>query len=192
MSNATIRRYAFVAALAALATVCDQPLGAQTVVGPAGAYSVETTGATKVEYGRGWVRISWVESPAPNPGPTPSPDPDPDPEPPPPPPSPVATGKLWITIVYDSDTETQEQADVRVSLATSPEWAAINARCLAVEDSQDVLDRAKLRKYVGDRPCVIIQEQAPGESTAKVIKTIANPADKATVVNEVKALRGLK
>ena len=68
------------AAAILLAAFAVSNAAAQTVVGPPGTYTVQTTSATTVDYGDGWVRISWDGGPLPPipvppvpPGPTPTP-----------------------------------------------------------------------------------------------------------------------
>jgi len=167
--------------------------GAQTppiIVGPAGSYTVQTPGATKVEYGDGWIRITWANDPAPEPGPGPTPTPTPDPQPPTPPPAPVATGKLWLTYVFDEATETQDQARVKSSLTDSAELIGLGATTRAYDDNQDVIDRLQIRDKLGELPCIVVQEQKAGEKTAAVIKVLPKVQDKDSVVAAVRALRG--
>lgn len=178
-----------------LACCLAAPSPAQTVIGPAGVYTVQTAGSTKVEYGDGWVKISWANDPAPNPGPTPNPTPDPTPVPiptPVPPPTPVATGKIWASLVYDAATETQAQASMRADLAASQEWAGLNVRFLAIEKSQKILDDTGLRRYATAAPCVLVQEAKDGSKVAPVIKTLDQPTAAAAVIDAIKDLRGVK
>lgn len=93
-------------------------LHAQTVVGPAGVYTVQTQAATTVEYGDGFVKISWGALPNPTPNPTPNPNPTPTPPvppaPTPPPPGPVKTAD-WLILLIDDATITPAIADVKNS-----------------------------------------------------------------------------
>lgn len=160
------------------------------ILGPAGAYSVQTGGSTKVEYGDGWVKISWVADPPPNPGPTPGPTPVPPA--PSPPPAPVAAGKLYVTLVYDSTAETQAQATARADLATAAEWTGLDAVFRAYEVKQKAVDDLNLRGSLGALPCVVVQELKPGATAAPVVKTLSAVADKGSIVAAVKELRGTK
>lgn len=162
------------------------------ILGPAGTYTVQSGGSTKVEYGDGWVKISWVSDPAPNPGPNPGPGPNPVPPAPVPPPAPVATGKLFLTLVYDSSTETQAQATARADMATALEWSGLDATFRAYEVKQKAVDDLNLRSAVGPLPCVIVQELKSGATSAPVVKTLPSVADKAALVAVVKELRGAK
>lgn len=97
--------------LLALAT----PIHAQTIVGPPGTYTVQTQAATTVEYGDGFVKISWGALPNPTPTPTPTPVP-PAPIPPTPPPGPVKTAD-WLILLLDDSAMTPQLADVKNSAA---------------------------------------------------------------------------
>ena len=94
------------------------PLHAQTVVGPPGVYTVPTKTATTVEYGDGFVKISWAALPDPTPQPQPTPDPTPQPPvppaPTPPPPGPVKHAD-WLVMLFDADAMTPDLADIRNS-----------------------------------------------------------------------------
>jgi hypothetical protein len=162
------------------------------ILGPAGTYTVQSGGSTKVEYGDGWVKISWVADPAPNPGPSPNPNPNPNPVPPAPtpPPAPVATGKLYVTYVYDGATETQAQATARADLATASEWAGLDVTFRAYEATQKAINDLNLKSSLGALPCAIVQELKPGATTAPVVKVLPSVDAKAVVVAAVKDLRG--
>lgn len=100
----------------ALVLTASTSLHAQTIVGPAGTYTVQTQAATTVEYGDGFVRISWGALPNPTPTPTPTPVP-PAPIPPPtPPPGPVKTAD-WLILLLDDSAMTPALADVKNSAA---------------------------------------------------------------------------
>lgn len=177
-----------------LAAALSLPARAQQptpyILGPAGTYTVQSGGSTKVEYGDGWVKISWTADPAPNPGP--GPNPDPVPPAPTPPPAPVATGKLFVTLVYDSTTENQDQASMRADLATSQDWTGLNAVFRSYEAKQKGIDDLNLRGSVAALPCVIVQELKDGAKSAPVVKTLAGVATKDAVVGAIKDLRGVK
>lgn len=154
------------------------------VIGPPGAYTVQTPGTTKVERGDGWIKISWSNDPAPNPGPTPEPPPNPTP-----PPAPVATGKLYVSLVYPTD-ETQDQATMRADLATSGEWDGLDATFRAYETRQKAVDELNLRSSLAELPCLVVQELKDGKAPIiKVIPTVNSPAD---AIKAVKDLRGTK
>lgn len=177
-----------------LAAALSLPARAQQptpyILGPAGTYTVQTGGSTKVEYGDGYVKISWTRDPGPNPGP--GPIPDPVPPAPAPPPAPVATGKLYVTLVYDSTNETQAQATMRADLATAAEWAGLDATFRAYETKQKAVDDLNLRGSLAALPCLVVQELKPGSASAPVIKALPSVADKAAAVTIVKDLRGAK
>jgi hypothetical protein len=190
-----LTRLSILAPLAAL--LLASSAGAQTppiIVGPAGSYTVQTPGATKVEYGDGWIRITWANDPAPNPpGPNP-PTPEPPPVPPPPP-APVATGKLFVWMAFDKSTDTQETAQARADVAlAATELAALDATFRAAEASDDVFARLNLKDAISGKakPVVVIQEQKPGEQTAAVVKTLEGVTTKAQVIDALKSLRGTK
>lgn len=103
--------------LALLVLLFAAPLHAQTVVGPAGTYTVQTAAPTTVEYGDGFVKISWGAIPNPTPTPTPNPPVPPTPTPPPtPPPGPVKTAD-WLILLFDDAQMTPALADVKNSAA---------------------------------------------------------------------------
>ena len=160
------------------------------VIGPPGAYTVQTPGTTKVERGDGWIKITWSNDPAPNPGPTPGPTPEPPPNPTPPP-APVATGKLYVSLVYDYKAETQDQAAARADMATSDAWGPLGATFRAYSIQQDELDKLNLRSSLAELPCLVIQELKPDGKTAPVVKVIP-AADAKAAIEAVKALRGTK
>lgn len=195
-----MRRFAWLAALLLAPTLAigQTPTPAPTpyIIGPAGPYTFQTTGATKVEYGDGWVKISWVLDPGPTPIPIPGPGPGPGPTPPPvpPPPAPVATGKLYVTYVYDSTAETQAQAATRADLATASEWAGLDVVFRSYEKTQKAIDDLNLRGTVSSAalPCVVVQELKAGATSAPVVKTVPSVASKDSVVAAVKELRGSK
>jgi hypothetical protein len=182
-------RIAWIAPLLLASTLHAQtpaPTPTPYIIGPAGAYSVQTIGSTKVEYGEGWVRISWVFDPGPAPAPAP------DPTPPPLPPAPLATGRLFVTMVYDGATETQAQAKTRADLATSPAWIGLNASFRAFDVKQKVLDTTGIRAKLAALPCVLMQDAQPGATTAPIIKTMPSVDSSDSVLSVVKSLRGAK
>lgn len=80
------------------------------VTGPAGVYSVTTSGPTRVTSGSGWVKIEWEVEPSTLTPPEPVKPPEPGPTVPPPPivptpsspdVSPLKAGPAWIAAVYD-------------------------------------------------------------------------------------------
>lgn len=89
-------RHPRLAAAILLAAFAASNAAAQTVVGPPGTYTVQTQAQTTVEYGQGWVRISWTG------GPLPPIPPSPIPIPPPVPPV-VEWGPLdRVVVMYES------------------------------------------------------------------------------------------
>lgn len=158
------------------------------VVGPPGAYTVQTSGTTKIERGDGWVKISWSNDPAPNPGPTPGPDPPPNPDPPP---VPAVTGRLQVSYVFDPAAETQAQATTRADLATSPVWSAIDADLRAYAVDQKALDDLNLRSSLAELPCLVVQERKP-DGKAPVIKVAPAVKTAEEAIKVVKDLRGAK
>jgi len=176
-----LRLFIALAVLAAPALASDG-----YVIGPPGAYTVQTPGTTKVERGDGWIKISWSNDPAPPPGPTPEPPPNPTP-----PPAPVATGKLYVSLVYDYKTETQEQAAARADMATSDAWGPLDATFRAYSAQQEEIDKLNLRSSLAELPCLVIQELKPDGKTAPVVKVIP-AADAKAAIEAVKQLRGAK
>lgn len=87
----------------ALASLLWAPTGDMT--GPAGVYTIVTTGPTKVSSGDGWLKLEWSEGSPGTPPPIVSPPPPtPPPAPPPSPPVdviPISSGPAWIAAVYD-------------------------------------------------------------------------------------------
>jgi hypothetical protein len=82
--------------LLALVTLLALPGSGDPVTGPAGVYTVTTTGPTRVTSGEGWVKIEWEVEPVvpapPNPTKPPEPaKPDPPPVAPPPAPTPAVS-----------------------------------------------------------------------------------------------------
>lgn len=187
-----MRRLAWLAPLLLASTLHAQQPPTPYILGPPGTYTVQSGGSTKVEYGDGWVKISWVSDPGPIPTPPPGPGPDPIPPAPTPPPAPVATGKLFVTYIYDSSSESQAQATARADLATAPEWAGLDATFRAYEVKQKAVDDLNLRGTIGPLPCVVVQELKAGAATAPVIKVLPSVDAKAAVVSAVKDLRGTK
>lgn len=120
---------AFLLALFASITVT----GADSVTGPAGVYTVTTTGPTTVTSGPGWVRIEWeVEPTVPV---KPPPVKPPEPQPPPPGPTtpavevPTLSGPIWIAAVYDKTTANtlpQGQQTLLTSKIISSELKALD------------------------------------------------------------------
>jgi hypothetical protein len=105
-----LKRFAWLA----LTLLAAPSLHAQTIVGPPGVYTVQTAAPTTVEYGLGFVKISWGSTPGPLPTPTPVP---PTPTPPPtPPPGPVKTAD-WLILLFDDAAMTPALADVKNSVA---------------------------------------------------------------------------
>lgn len=92
----------------ALVTIISLGSASDPVTGPAGVYTVTTTGPTRVTSGQGWVKIEWeVEPVVPTP-PEPAKPVDPPPTvTPPPAPTPevsvpTLTGQVFMLAVYDS------------------------------------------------------------------------------------------
>jgi hypothetical protein len=81
--------------LLALVTLLALPGSGDPVTGPAGVYTVTTTGPTRVTSGEGWVKIEWEVEPVVPAPPNPTKPPDPaKPDPPVAPPPAPDTGRV--------------------------------------------------------------------------------------------------
>jgi len=160
------------------------------VTGPAGVYTVTTSGPTRVSSGDAWVRLDWDTLP-PTPTPTPTP---PDPTPPPnptPAPTPVPTLVLAphtvIFVAEKNQSLTPGQRalqasttikDLLLNLNPRNQWASVDIKTVTIKDWLPEINKA-------GTPCVLILGSKPGGTGYEVIP---QPADEASVLAEVQRL----
>lgn len=188
--------------LALLATIS---LGSASdpVKGPAGVYSVTTTGPTRVTSGEGWVKIEWEVEPV---VPTP-PEPAKPVEPPPvvtPPPAPapsgpavsipVLTGQVFMLAVYDS-TKASSYPPAQQAILLPPEKGG-SASIAAALKAREIFWRPRdqsdpgLKDWVADAqakglPAVVVIGDA-----GKTSFVVPLPADGTGVLELAKKIRG--
>lgn len=185
--------------LALLATLSLGSLG-DPVKGPAGVYTVTTTGPTRVTSGEGWVKIEWEVEPVvpPPPEPTKPIDPSPGVTPPPAPTPavsvPTLTGQVWMLAVYDA-TKAGSYPPGQQSLLLPPDKggsasiaAALNARQI-VWKPRDQSDSG-LKDWIADAqakglPAVVVIGDA-----GKTSFVVPLPADGTGVLALAKKIRG--
>jgi hypothetical protein len=169
-----IRRAIVVLALLALPASVDTP----PVTGPAGVYTVTTTGPTRITSGTGWILLQW--------------DGAPDVLPKPPTPVPVKpvqhTGRLTVSLIEPRYTRA-DIAAVRHELA-GYDWATLDAIFRGYSDGQDQVQALRFTGHYtpDDLPIVFVQETQPS-GAAPIIDRI-KPSSAAVVIDRVKAMRG--
>jgi hypothetical protein len=187
--------------LLALVAMSLAPTG-DPVTGPAGVYSVTTTGPTRVTSGDGWVKIEWeVEPVVPKP-PDPAKPPEPvKPDPPvvtPPAPTssvsiPTLTGQVWMLAVYDTAKAGAYPPGQQAILLPPDKGgsASIGAALKAMQISWQPRDQTDpvLKEWVADAqgklPAIVLIGNA-GKTSA----VVPLPADEAGVLALAKKIRG--
>ena len=184
----------------ALALIVLAP--ADPVTGPAGVYTVTTTGPTRITSGDGWVKIEWEVEPTvppkpPDPGPGPvNPVKPPDPGPVSPPPSPPAptpsigplAAPIWVAAVYDRATAASLPAGQQALLLSKTITAELQPFG-ATWSSWDKSDPG-MKDWQADAGTtypVLLVIWAKGTRS----KTFPLPADETAAVAFVKQIRGL-
>jgi hypothetical protein len=189
-----------------LALVASISLGSASdpVTGPAGVYTVTTTGPTRVTSGDGWVKIEWeVEPVVPRPPDPAKPDPPPVVTPPPivtPPVTtpavsiPVLTGQVWMLAVYDTSKAGSYPPGQQAVLLPPDKGgsATIGPALKALQISWQPRDQADpvLKEWTADAqskglPAIVIIGNAGKSSTV-----VPLPADEAGVLALAKKIRG--
>lgn len=184
----------------ALLAVLSLGSASDPVKGPAGVYSVTTTGPTRVTSGEGWVRIEWEVEPV---VPTP-PEPAKPIEPPPtvtPPPAPTPAvsiptleGNVWMIAVYDS-AKVGSYPPGQQSVLLPPDkggsasiGAALKARQIFWQP-RDQADKV-LKEWIADAqakglPAVVVIGNA-----GKTSFVVPLPADGTGILDLAKKIRG--
>jgi hypothetical protein len=150
------------------------------VTGPAGVYTVTTSGPTRITSGAGWVLLQWSDGP------------DVGPLPKPPSPIPVKpaqhTGHLTVSLIEPRYTRA-DIAAVRHDLA-GYDWATLDATFRGYSDGQDQVQALGFTAHYtpDDLPIVFVQETQLSGS-APIIDRI-KPSSAAVVIDRIKELRG--
>jgi hypothetical protein len=191
--------------LTLLALLASVSLGSASdpVTGPAGVYTVTTTGPTRVTSGEGWVKIEWeVEPVVPAPtNPTKPPDPaKPDPSvAPPPAPTPAASlpvlvGQVWMLAVYDSAKAGSYPPGQQAILLPPDKGGSVSigAALKSMQISWQPRDQADpvLKEWIADAqakglPAVVVIGNA-----GKTSLVVPLPADEAGVLVLARKIRG--
>jgi len=174
--------------LLALATVYTT-VDTVPVTGPAGVYTVKTTGPTRITGGTGWVQIDWdvdgqvVKPPRPAPSPAPLPAP-------PPAPAPVAAHTGHFTVSYiEPRYPSPASGAVRDGLAKT-DWTPLDATYRSYTEGQSQITSLGFTPHfkTSDLPIVMLQEDGP--SGSPIIDKLKSPPSAEAVVNWVKGFRG--
>jgi hypothetical protein len=191
--------------LLALASILWAP-PIDPVTGPAGVYTVTTTGPTRVTSGEGWVKIEWEVEPVvpapPNPTKPPEPaKPDPPPVVTPPPPAPepavsipTLTGQVWMLAVYDTAKAGSYPPGQQAILLPPDKGGSVSigAALKSMQISWQPRDQADetLKTWTADAqakglPAVVIIGNA-----GKTSFVVPLPADEAGVLSLARKIRG--
>lgn len=155
-------------------------------IGPLGQYTITVPSPVTVSQTANSVTFSWAVGPNPPPGPSPVP--------PGPPPVPPATGHLWVVPVYEYDvlaTVPPGQQAIRVSTTIGSSLTGLDSTFREYDQNNPTISSwSSSWSKISLPALVVIAKDSTGKGT--LVEALPLPADEASLVSEIKRLRGAK